>query len=368
MRQGRIRKMFPGGNTCEGFFSYYDHIMPQDEARRLIILKGGPGVGKSSFMRRMGMEMAEKGYDVEFMQCSSDNGSLDGVVIPAIKVALIDGTSPHVVDPKNPGAVDEIIHLGDFWDEEGMRENRNDIEDAGREIALTFARAYRYLKAAKQFQDDNTAIYGNAVDGAVKHRVAAELSAGIFSEPPACSKEGRDRRLFASAITPDGLFNYLDTVVTTGRVYILKGVHGTGAEKILEKIRDAALERGFNTESYYCGFNPYRLEHVVIPPLDVSLVTSNEYHGFTPTGAYEEINLNVHLDDRVLEKHSSILAYNDHMFREMVNRAVETINKAKLIHDHMEAYYVPNMDFGAVQRCWKRTFGRVLKYAGEAGG
>lgn len=363
MPKGRIRKMFPGGNTCEGFFSYYDYIMPQDEARKLIILKGGPGVGKSSFMRKMGMEMAGKGYDVEFMQCSSDNGSLDGVVIPAIKVALIDGTSPHVVDPKNPGAVDEIIHLGDFWDEEGIHENRNDIIDYGREITLTFARAYRYLKAAKQFQDDSAVIYGNAIDGAIKHRIAAELSAGIFSETTACNGEGRDRRLFASAITPDGLFNYLDTIVTTGRVYILKGVHGTGAERILEKVRDGALERGLNTESYYCGFNPYRLEHVVIPSLDVSLITSNEHHDFTPTGTCEEINLDSHLDGRAIEKHSSILEYNNRMFKEMINKAVETINRAKLLHDHMEAYYVPNMDFSAVQRCWKRTFARVLKYA-----
>jgi hypothetical protein len=29
------------------------------------------------------------------------------------------------VDPKNPGAVDEIINLGDFWDEEGIRKNKD---------------------------------------------------------------------------------------------------------------------------------------------------------------------------------------------------------------------------------------------------
>jgi len=45
-------------------------------------------------MRKIGEEMLERGYDVEFHCCSSDNGSLDGVVIPAIKVAMLDGTAP----------------------------------------------------------------------------------------------------------------------------------------------------------------------------------------------------------------------------------------------------------------------------------
>ncbi|AEG14142.1 hypothetical protein Desku_0525 [Desulfofundulus kuznetsovii DSM 6115] len=96
MDKGRLKKVFPGGNTCRGFYSFYDYIIEPD-ATRIFVIKGGPGVGKSTFMRKIGEEMLERGYDVEFHCCSSDNGSLDGVVIPAIKVALLDGTAPHRV-------------------------------------------------------------------------------------------------------------------------------------------------------------------------------------------------------------------------------------------------------------------------------
>lgn len=106
---GRIKKVFPGGNTSKGFFSFYAYIIDNQEASRIFVIKGGPGVGKSTFMRKIAEAMLERGYDVEFHCCSSDNGSLDGVVIPTIKVALLDGTAPHVVDPRNPGAVDEIM-------------------------------------------------------------------------------------------------------------------------------------------------------------------------------------------------------------------------------------------------------------------
>ena len=97
MGKGMIRHMFPGGNSSRGFFSYYSYILPQEEARRIFIIKGGPGVGKSTFMKKAGQELVERGYDVEFMHCSSDNNSLDGMVVPKLGIAMIDGTAPHVV-------------------------------------------------------------------------------------------------------------------------------------------------------------------------------------------------------------------------------------------------------------------------------
>ncbi|GAW28849.1 hypothetical protein ULO1_14190 [Carboxydocella sp. ULO1] len=94
MNKGILRRLFPGGNTCQGFYSLYHHMIEPD-ATRIFVIKGGPGVGKSTFMRRIGEAMLEQGYEVEFHCCSSDNNSLDGVVIPALRIALLDGTAPH---------------------------------------------------------------------------------------------------------------------------------------------------------------------------------------------------------------------------------------------------------------------------------
>lgn len=96
-KQGRARHMYPGNNTPEGFFSYYSYILSQREADKIICIKGGPGVGKSTFMRKIGEELLEEGHHIDFMHCSSDNGSLDGIVLRDKKIALIDGTSPHVM-------------------------------------------------------------------------------------------------------------------------------------------------------------------------------------------------------------------------------------------------------------------------------
>jgi len=96
-KQGNVKEVFPGGNTYKGFYSFYDYIIQNDEANRIFCIKGGPGVGKSSFMKAIAREFVELGYDVELHHCSSDNDSLDGVVIKQARVALLDGTAPQRV-------------------------------------------------------------------------------------------------------------------------------------------------------------------------------------------------------------------------------------------------------------------------------
>ena len=44
-------EFFLGANSAEGFYSLYDQLREGERMRDLIVLKGGPGVGKSTFMR-----------------------------------------------------------------------------------------------------------------------------------------------------------------------------------------------------------------------------------------------------------------------------------------------------------------------------
>ncbi|NLX76019.1 MAG: ATPase [Clostridiaceae bacterium] len=349
MEKGRIRHMFPGGNTSEGFYSYYDYVLPQERAERIFILKGGPGVGKSTFMKKIAEEMLNRGYDVEYMHCSSDPSSLDGIVIPAKNVAVIDGTAPHVIDPKNPGAVDEIINLGRFWNNDGIVKNRDMILKTNMEISSLFQRAYRYIKAGYSLYRDNEAIYGMAMDHGKANVIISETVDRIFSGIGISEVVGKQRRLFASAITPEGLVNHLSSLVKTEEVIVIEGNPGTGTERLLERVREAAVERGIYTESYYCALNPHKLEHLIIPELDVSLTTSNKIHHIdrNPT---QKIDLNEFLDGAVIQKYGEVLDFNRENFEMLLNRAIATIKQAKEKHDELESFYVPNMNFDEIQK------------------
>jgi len=359
MASGKARHMFPGGNTYKGFFSYYDYIMPQEKAKRIIILKGGPGVGKSSYMRYIAEHMLSKGFDVEFMHCSSDPDSLDGVVIPEKNIALMDGTAPHVVDPKNPGAVDEIINLGEFWIEDGFLQNKDKILFINNEIKKTFQRAYKYIQAAFSIYEDNTEIYNSSMGHGKANLIISKLIRNIFGDTDVSESEGKKRHLFASAITPKGIMNYLPTLITSKEVYILKGKPGTGTERLLERVRLAAAERGFYTESFYCALNPHKLEHLIIPDLDTCLTTSNTYHQ-TDVDTAEVIDLDLYLDNKALDRYTDIISFNDNEIEKLLDKAVQTIKQAKIYHDELESYYVPNMNFNEVSKCRDDTLKRLL--------
>ncbi|MGE5551226.1 MAG: PRK06851 family protein [Bacteroidota bacterium] len=363
-KTARIRKMFPGGNTAYGFYSFYDQIIAPD-ARRLIIIKGGPGVGKSSFMRHIAGEMARRGFAVEQMHCSADNDSLDGVVFPEIGVAMIDGTAPHVVDPKNPGCVDEIIHLGDFWDEEGMVKGKDEIIALNREVGRLFARAYRFLRAAKEIRDAWSAANAEGLHAGQANQRAAEIIARLCGQRPVASQPGRIRRLFASALTPDGPRHYLSSIFGEAKdLIVVKGAPGTGKSTLLGKAALAAVERGLAVECYHCAFDPERLEHIYLPELEAGLVTVNAYHDYGAERAAGVLDMNECRSAETAAKYAARNEDDRELYDALIGRAFACLRKAKETHDLMEDYYVPNMDFAAIDEARDETLARILKYAG----
>lgn len=343
-----IKEFYLGGNTPYGFYSYYDYLMPQEKASKIICIKGGPGTGKSSLMKKIGMEMANRGYDVEMMHCSSDTNSLDGIAVPTLGFAMVDGTSPHIVDPKNPAAVDEILNMGDCWDRKEISKSKKEIIECNQKIAQTFQRAYRYLRSTKEFYDDIKAIHIQARND-VAIEIEFESLLTEFAEIPFAAAPGYCRKLFASAITPDGLKDYLDTILTQKNIYAIKGSWGSGSEELLQKIVNAAVMRGFYVEAYYCPIAPMdRMEHVVIPALNLSFTTENKYH--TSTYSSKTIDLDSMLNDKILSQYQDILEYDYAVFDTILHKAISTISSAKTIHDQLETYYISYMDFDKINQ------------------
>ena len=137
---------FLGACTPQGFLSYADTLF--DELSQLYIIKGGSGCGKSTFMRRIGAEAESRGLDVSYILCSSDPGSLDGVLLPALSVGFVDGTAPHVLEPRLCGGGANYLNFGEFYDEAGLRANAGEIRLAQRKHAAQYPHVTACLAAA----------------------------------------------------------------------------------------------------------------------------------------------------------------------------------------------------------------------------
>lgn len=359
MKKGNYRRLFPGNNTPIGFFSYYQYILPNPN--HIYCIKGGPGVGKSTFMKRIGKDMINSGFDVEYMHCSSDPDSLDGLVIPKLSTAFIDGTAPHIVDPKYPGGVDEIINLGDYWDNAAMKLHKNDIIDTTNEIGRLFNKAYNYLTASGCIKTELDSMYSKSVYSGKINLKACQIVEDEFEDYPLSAESGFIRRLFATAITPDGLLSHLDTVLSEcSRVYSIVGNAGMGASQIIKKAAQAAVDRGFDIEIFYCPMKPSEtIEHVIIPKLKLAFISANRYHP-APLECSDVLDLNEFIIPKSYAKLKADIKSDTDIFDNLLDKGINTIKKAKTLHDHLETHYIPNMDFDALEEKRQEIMKRLL--------
>lgn len=350
MRQGKAIYVFPGSNTPNGYQSFYPEGLATMET--VFILKGGPGCGKSTLMRKIGLNMQERGYNVEFWQCSSDNESLDGVLIPALSVAIIDGTSPHLLDPKYPGAVDEIVNLGEHWDAAALRRNKQEIIQLSGSISECFAACYKKLADAGKLYQEGFSAQQEAVDEAVLEKNFAELARAVFQpEQPRC------RHLFSSAVTPRGLVDVAEALsLRAEQRYILSGPAGGGKERLIARLAEQAQRQGHFLEIFHNTLAPQHIELLYFPHLSIAVLASDR-----PLDSVRD-------NDRVIPcgQQSDGTPARQAEIEQLTAAAALHISEAKSLHDDLEQYYKQAIDFSGVEETGTAIFNRILAIAAEA--
>lgn len=145
-------KYFAASNSGEGFVSYFGEVFGEQKFERVYIIKGGPGTGKSYFMRQVAKAAEEQGEKVVYWYCSSDPDSLDGITVGNC-FAMVDGTAPHDMGCRTPGAISNIVDLGAFWSVPSLTEMRRNIEMLNAQKSGAYKQAYRFLSAYSQMSD-----------------------------------------------------------------------------------------------------------------------------------------------------------------------------------------------------------------------
>ena len=340
-----MRKYFLGANTPKGFYSYYDYLISQEDARKIYIIKGGPGTGKSTLMKKIGAWAEENGFETDYIHCSSDPDSLDGLVIPEMKVAMVDGTSPHIVDPKTPGAVDTIVNLCDCWNEKNMIKNKDEILSINKKIADKYKIAYSYLKSAGIFHKTIRSLATKAVSKDGKFKACDEIGYSEIKDFSSFGKS-RKRKLFASAFGPKGYISHAKTLFSQKK-YIIRG---NGSELLTEKLAMEISRYGYDTELYFNPLAPDgEISHIIVPELSVGIFTE-EYAGGISRGKGEIIDLSALSDKYVLDEYSSEIDFCKRELMVQTEEACNVILQAKTLHDSLEGYYIPNMDFARMGR------------------
>ena len=190
MEEKKNFAFFAAANGYSGFRSYFDEVFNPAEYTKIYILKGGPGTGKSTLMKRVYSHFEKAAQHSEKIYCSSDPASLDGIILNNgnARIAVIDGTAPHERDTLFPGAADELINLGEGWDRRWLEGARDKIISLANEKRSAYKTAYSYLSLAGEAHRKSEALCKFRFDEKiVKNRVKSLAETLTKSEKPTVS-------------------------------------------------------------------------------------------------------------------------------------------------------------------------------------
>lgn len=347
--------VFAGNNTSRGFFSYFDYILELENAKRIYILKGGPGVGKSSFMKKFGKEMLNRGHDVEFIHCSSDNDSLDAVLIPDLKIMFVDGTAPHIVDPQAPGAVDEIINLGIYLNSNELEKHKVKIMQINKTMSLIYKSAFRFLSAANSINEEINSIYDKFTDENKFHQICNETISQLFSNVPLINKLGKNKKIFSEAYTSTGHIDYVNSLCEGLNISAIVGENQNYVAKLMEIIADEAMKKGYDVQCSYYALNPEKMQHVIIPELNKAVISAQSCMGIN---CHIAANLHDIMDTDKIKCHISEIENNMHLYDLLIKNALNKLSETKKHHDLLEVFYLNSMDFKGVDKCFEDLISR----------
>lgn len=338
---------FACGNTAKGFQNLFASNLANLD--RIFILKGGPGNGKSSFMKRVGQNY-EKQYLVEYIHCSSDSNSLDGVIVRELGFGIVDGTAPHVIEPTVPGCVEEYVNLGCAWVTRKLKTKKKEIMKLQDEIAVCYSRAYEAFARGMKVHDEWEKIYINNMDFDKTNELSEMVIKDILKDH-SFEKESKVYHRFFGAATCDGLVDFVENIIEPiENRYFIKGRPGSGKSTMLKKLMVHAQMKGLDVEVYHCGFDPNSLDMILLPEISTVIFDSTAPHEYYPSretdvivDMYKEL-----ITEGTDEKYAEELADITTRYRSCIREGVSYLKKAKELHDQLEAYYIEATEFRVV--------------------
>lgn len=271
-------------------------------------------------------------------------------------------TTPHVVEPQCPGAVERYVDLSGFYDRAGLQPLKADILAATAEYQGHYKRVYRCLGAAGELRRDMTELLDTEE---VRLRLAKRAAGIIGRELKSPHQgEGHARQRFLSAVTHRGAFTLWNTVEAQAeRVYELADNYGL-AHHLLTPILTAGLAAGHDAVACPDPMAPDRLAHVIFPGLSLAFITSTQEDPW-PHHAYRRLRLDAMADGDVFRLNRPRLRFTRRVASALLEEGIAGLSQAKAAHDRLEALYNPYVDFDRVAELADQTADQVLALADE---
>ena len=160
-----------GTLTPAGARDTLQSITQQLETR--LFIKGYPGTGKSSMMKKLAQEATHRGFDVQLVWCGLDANSIDMVILPELKFCIFDSTEPHVYFPDENRPGDEIFDIAKHCHPTEIEEEN--IRGIVAKYKAAIAEATHFIQLYAQQERKIREMTDNALNVETFHNRTAEL-------------------------------------------------------------------------------------------------------------------------------------------------------------------------------------------------
>ncbi len=324
---------FIGANTARGFVNYTDEIF--QGLRKLYILKGGPGTGKSTLMKRVAEAAEAKGITVERYYCSSDSDSLDGIVLREISVGITDGTAPHSMEAKYPGAREEYLDPGAYWDRRKLENHFETIKGMADEKAQLFATVYKYLSVGLALRTERNHLLKTCLDEEKLDKAAARWIRKVGT--------GNGFSLHSKQIHAIGmkgdltLDTYTDMAKEWWHITDSRGLRGIVLDNLLLHAEQAGL-------TVWVSRDPMlETEALYFPEKQLAITKTGE-----ADSADKILNTERFVLREMLAEQRTRLRFLTRLEHELTCRASDLFAEIRTRHFAIEALYADAMDFSGV--------------------
>ncbi len=302
--------------------------------RRIFILQGAVGTGKSEALTAVAETLHKCGVTVWVAKNPFDDSKIDGVFADEIGVAAVNGAYPHSLCERRSGVRETTVSMNEACDFKAAK--KSDINRLFEQRDGYILRAGRYISAARSLLHDTFRIAADGTDAKKAAKFAMLTAAETLGKKR--RNRGKESVRFLSAVTGDGVaFCHRTVTENVEKTVIVNDCCGAASRAVMTAIRFTAIELGFDIITCMCPVNAGKCEHVIVPEAKIAFVTENAYHSVdSDTRRYHARRF---CDCSAISSHKERIRFNRKATAELIKGACDSLSRMSKAETELAEIY-----------------------------
>ncbi|OIJ18978.1 hypothetical protein BKP45_14730 [Anaerobacillus alkalidiazotrophicus] len=352
-----IKHYFLDGNTSQGYVSFVGDVV--DDINRIFLIKGSVRVEKSKVLKNISEIFEKQNIDVHWLHNSTNDELLDGIIIPQLSIAVLDGSNKSGVESKYKNFVEVEFDIDVALDRVKLEVNKKAILKLIKDNDQFHKEAYAKFAKGKEIHEKKEELYISAMDFDKANKVIAQIAANLYHDVREETEKLIVKQLFFGAGTSRGPINYIENITEDiKKRYIIKGRSGSGKSTLMRRIAKYGENLGLSVQYFPCGLDPNSLDMIIIPTLSVAILDGTAPHIIDPTRETDEVidMFELCMDQSVEDKYGKEFDLLHESYKEVMKEGTQLLQEAKHIGHLLDELYQNALD----QMILKKEIDKIL--------